>query len=219
VIEKLPDGRSLRSEFALVHGEIAEPDAVALSNNFEFGNARQEFSSRRIHDGRGGVLSQAYAADGKAAGNKRDRERETVRQVVAIQEAQMLAVGLKGEAFDKHVVTLSDGSRMSLGDMRRAVDVVYRDVDGAVVAAQAAGALRKDMTAAEKDVMRGRLSDTGAALNEGYRTGNGVPTEALRLTADDMDLVRHIQGSAAAPQVSAERTNPAPGLDIAPVAF
>lgn len=215
MFEKLPDGRSLRSEFSLVHGEIAEPETVAPANAFDNGTARQEFGSRRIHDGRAGTLESFYADGEKAQGAKNKRDQDTARQIIQHQ-AERIAVGLKGAAFDAHVVTLADGSRMALGDMRFALDVVNRDFDAQLAAAQAMGAVRNDLTQAEKDVMRGRLSDAGAAINEGRRTGEGVPTEVLDLTADELAVVRSGAQPAATSQAALETSGvnatPAPAV-------
>lgn len=109
---------------------------------------------------------------------------------------------------------------MALGDMRRALDVVNRDFDAHLAAAQAAGVVRNNLTEAEKDVMRGRLSDTGAAVNEGWRTGSGVRTEALNLSSDEIAFARHaLHGFA--PQISADVSSaPAPREDMpAPAVF
>lgn len=197
MLEKLPVGRSLRSEFALVHGEIVEPEAVAPANPFESGTARQEFGSRRIHDGREGTLESFYTDKAKFQDARHKRDQDVARQIIQ-KQAELIAVGLKGEVFDRHVVTLADGSRMALGDMRLALDVVNRDFDGAVEAAQAAGALRKDMTAAEIDVMRGRFSDRGAAFAEAHGTGRGLSVEHLDMTADEIALTRHAHDAVAA---------------------
>lgn len=216
MIEKLPVGRSLRSEFSLVHGEIAEPDAAAPSNNFEFGSARQEFSSRRIQDGRGGTLSYAYATDAKASESKRERDRDTVRQVAAIQQAQLLAVGLKGEAFDKHVVTLADGSRMALGDMRRALDVVNRDFDAHVDAAIERGDL-PEISQARRDELRGASMETQAALDHGWRTGEGVDQRLIsEMQPELVSMLRNNPAFAiqqdASPQAPSVTSAPAMGL-------
>lgn len=216
MIEKLPVGRSLRSEFSLVHGEIAEPEAVALSNNFEFGNARQEFSSRRIHDGRDGTLSHAHVHGERASEEKKTRDRDTARQVIQ-RQAELIAVGLKGEAFDRHEVELPNGQKVALGALRTAAHQINSDFDGTVAAAQRAGVLDPNMSAAQIDLMRGESMNLQAELDAARETGSGLQPETISGIRPELMNVIEFRLNGAQP--SAEATNqmagpaaPAPGL-------
>lgn len=211
MIEKLPDGRSLRSEFSLVHGEIAEPDAVALSNNFEFGSARQEFSSRRIHDGRGGTLSHAHVQGDRAADDKKARDRETARQIIQ-QQAALIAVGLKGEAFDKHEVELPNGQKVTLGALRTASHQINSDFDGTIAAAQRAGVIDPNMSAAQIDLMRGESMNLQAELDTAREAGSGLQPEAISgMSSEMMGLVEFsMRGNSPSAEASYQASAPAP---------
>lgn len=216
MIEKLPEDRSLRSEFSLVHGEIAEPDAVVSSNNFDFGNARQEFSSLRIHDGRGGTLSHAHVQGDRAADDKKVRDRETARQIIQ-QQAELIAVGLKGEAFDKHEVELPNGQRVTLGALRAASHQINSDFDGTIAAAQRAGVIDPNMSAAQIDLMRGESMSFQAELDTARETGSGLQPDTISGIRPELMSVIEFRLNGAQP--SAEATNqmsgpaaPAPGL-------
>lgn len=201
------DGTRLTNPFAGAAFEGAEE---------AFGFSPNEFDVRRQNGFRAGL--QSSLTEGTPGQNP---ETETERTEAMARIADMLAEGLTGEAWDAYVVTLPNGRRVRLGEIKQAVDAINTDFDDFIADAQAAGVLPKDMSAADKDRLRGEAATLGAELEDARNGGNGVSRRRLEGMSPELtDLVGWQQqgrpsrapSADAAVHASPPQAAPAPGL-------
>lgn len=160
-------GLDVGGEFRNVVGEAHDSEGA-----FDF--AANEFDARRLQGFRAGLQAAILEQD------EDDPQGEEIARLERIADfADMIGQGLTGAAFDAQMVTLPNGRRARMGDVRRALDFISMDFDRYVEEAQAAGILPRDMSEADKDRLRGEISDASATISAAEQSGSGVRSDVI----------------------------------------
>ena len=166
-------GLDIGGEFRNVVGEAHDSEGA-----FDF--AANEFDARRLQGFRAGLQAAILEQD------EDDPQGDEIARLERIADfADMIGQGLTGAAFDAQMVTLPNGRRARMGDVRRALDFISMDFDRYVEEAQAAGILPRDMSQADKDRLRGEISDASATISAAEQSGSGVPREVIEGMSPD----------------------------------
>lgn len=177
---------------------------------FDF--SKNEFDARRHRGFRAGLQSSILEQD------QDDPQGEEVARLERMAGfADLIGEGLTGSAFDQQLVTLPNGRRARMGDIRLALNFINSDFDRYVEDAQRAGILPEDMSEADKDRLRGELSDAGAAISAAESSGSGVRREVLQdLSPEASALIgmRIDQQAAPAPPETSAPTIISPPLGL-----
>lgn len=167
---------ALNGSFGAAAGDL--PGAVIASFDF-----RREFDASRLNGFRSGVILDGYEEEHQHGLESPEEKR---REIIAFAE-------LMGNSFSlgdigSFILKLCNGREMTVRQMKRAVENIRQDVDGAIDRAQAAGILPKNMSQTERDTFVRNLERTDEALEQLEQTGE-VPPALTTVPPDVADVL------------------------------